>query len=295
MVTNAPVSASNAPVAQPAPRAETPAIDAAGLTDRGQHRERNEDAFLIASLDRTLTVKESSMQAPPQVTGSSVGLLLMVADGMGGHGGGDVASQVAVATVANYVVNDLPWMPPSASNLASHTSLPGLREGLSAALSSGDARVFDAGQHSSARAMGTTLTMGYVLYPRMYVAHVGDSRCYLLRGRQLSQLTTDHTVAQQLKEAGVIGKESKSEWESALWNALGGGQLGIDPQVVRAMLAPGDVVLLCSDGLTGHVPDEAIARILAEQPSARAACQALVDAANRGGGRDNITAVVARC
>ncbi|MCA9322012.1 MAG: serine/threonine-protein phosphatase, partial [Planctomycetes bacterium] len=125
---------------------------------------------------------------------------------------------------------------------------------------------------------------------------VGDSRCYLLRGDRLSQLTTDHTVAQKLVEDGTLEPEEAraSRYNSVLWNALGGGVSELQPQVIRATLRPADTLVLCSDGLTAHVPDDRIRDILAEDRSAQDASAELVRLANEGGGQDNITVVVAR-
>jgi protein phosphatase len=143
--------------------------------------------------------------------------------------------------------------------------------------------------------MGTTLTMAYTLWPRAYVVHVGDSRCYLFRNKQLEQITRDHTVAQQLVEAGRLQPDEveSSRYSSVLWNALGGGSTEVSPEVYKMRLQPGDTMLLCTDGLTKHVDDARLLDLLTEEASNEEVAEKLVDAANSAGGTDNITAVMA--
>jgi protein phosphatase len=144
--------------------------------------------------------------------------------------------------------------------------------------------------------MGTTLTMAYLLWPRLYVVHAGDSRCYLLRGNRLEQVTRDHTVAQRLVDEGALSAADaeQSRWSHVLYNCVGGGTHEIKPEVYRARVEPGDALLLCSDGLSKVVPDETIRQELARRQGAEQTCRRLVDLANEAGGPDNVTAVVAR-
>jgi serine/threonine protein phosphatase PrpC len=143
--------------------------------------------------------------------------------------------------------------------------------------------------------MGTTLTMAYLLWPRLYVVHAGDSRCYLLRQGGLRQITKDHTVAQQLVERGAMTPEQaeQSRWSHVLWNCIGGGTRELNPDVYRATLQLGDSLLLCTDGLNKCVPDEAIQEVLAREGTAEDACRRLVALAHDHGGPDNVTVVVA--
>ena len=110
--------------------------------------------------------------------------------------------------------------------------------------------------------MGTTLTLAYVLWPDLHIGHVGDSRCYRIRDSAAEQLTRDHTYAQQLVEAGILTAEqaAESRWGSALWNAIGGECEELRPDVIRETLESGDALVLCTDGLSGHVPPEEIAQ-----------------------------------
>lgn len=267
-------------------------IDAAGLTDTGRARPVNEDAFLIATLQRSLVVHDASPAARGWFAGEPAGTLLVVADGMGGQGGGDIASKVGVDTVVTYLLNCMPWktLP---SNTA-RSSLTGVRDELSSALVAGDETVKSAGAHSGAPHMGTTLTMAFVLWPNLYIAHVGDSRCYLLRSGKLERLTTDHTLAQQLAEVSSEPVEATSHLHHVLWNCLGGSDDLPRPEVTKRELRLGDVLLLCSDGLTKHVEDARITALLATNEPCAARAKNLVDLANRGGGTDNITALVAQ-
>lgn len=220
---------------------------------------------------------------------------MMVADGMGGQGGGDLASRVAVQAVTNYVCHVMPWL--TAESIAlepgrpSSDSLPGVRNALGHALDIGDTTV--RGQHHApggVEGMGTTLTLAYVIWPRLYIAHAGDSAAYLLRDGKLARLTTPHTLAQQLIERGA---ETSSRWHHVLWNALGGSSR-VQPEVWSASLTRTDQLVLCSDGLTKHVEEDTIAAVVENEPTAECACDRLVVLANEAGGTDNVTAIVAR-
>jgi protein phosphatase len=219
--------------------------------------------------------------------------ILLVADGMGGKESGQVASTIAVQSIARYLCNITPFVESSLHR----DTVKGLREGLLSAFEATDSNVRDAAQGPS-KGMGTTLTLGYLLWPRLYIAHAGDSRCYLRRknrGQEPSfeQLTVDHTVAQRLADKGIEVDEA-SEMHHVLVKALGGTSEKGEADVYRVDLRYGDVLLLCSDGLTKHVPPADIASVLDDNESAEACCRELVDRANAGGGTDNITVVVAR-
>ncbi len=144
--------------------------------------------------------------------------------------------------------------------------------------------------------MGTTLTMAVVSGRRLFVAHAGDSRCYLYSGGTLRQLTTDHTLAAEMAQSGLIspGQKAHHPWRHVVTNLLGGSELGVRAEVHLLDLHPGDVLVLCTDGLTDMVPDETIAAVLAEEADPEAACQRLIDEANLNGGEDNATVVLAR-
>jgi len=267
-------------------------LDACGLTDVGHVRHTNEDSYLIATLQRSIVVHDASPAGRGWFPGEAAGTLLVVADGMGGQGGGDVASRVAVSTVSSYLLN---WMPWSVAGQASRTgSLPGVRDQLSSAVVAGDQTVRSTGAQSGAPRMGTTLTMALVLGSMLYVTHVGDSRCYLLREGQLRRLTTDHTMAQRVEEASHEPLAPDSQLHHILWNALGATEDVPQPEIVKLTLESSDVILICSDGLTKHVTDAEIAAILSNGRPVAERCKTLVERAKAGGGTDNITVVVAR-
>jgi protein phosphatase len=271
-------------------------IDAAGLTHTGKVRKTNEDAYLVATLQRSMLVHDASPTARGWFTGQSAGTMLVVADGMGGQGGGDVASRVAVTAVVNHLLNCMPWATAREVDLppATHTpSLPGVRDQLNNALVEGDSTVKSTGARSGTPQMGTTLTMALVMWPIAYVAHVGDTRCYLYRDGELRRLTTDHTLAQRLQEVSPGTVDETSRLHHVLWNSLGASQDLPQPEIQKLTLQSGDVLLLCSDGVTKHLKDTELARLLTGSVSAEQRCAMLIERANGGGGTDNMTAVVA--
>ena len=269
-----------------------PVVRSFGLTHPGRVRPTNEDQFLIAELVRTLWVRQSSLPQPRAQHGRSRGHLFLVADGMGGHQAGEVASALTVSVVEAFVLNLLRKV------VRLHADDEGavLRE-LQDALRLADARLFaESAAHPQLAGMGTTATLALVSGWSLFTVHAGDSRCYLWRGGALTQRTRDHTVAAALLRQGVIGPEEARHHphRHTLTNVLGGGEADVQAEVGRLDLESGDVLLLCSDGLTDMVSDERLAAILGEEPDPERAAERLVAEANERGGRDNITAVVAR-
>jgi serine/threonine protein phosphatase PrpC len=277
------------------PRLETPtallAVRAFGLTDPGRVRASNEDQFLVADLAKTLHVLNTSLSQPATQQARSRGHVLLVADGMGGHNAGEVASALTVETVEGYVVELLRRF----SNLQAddeHGVIHDLRE----AVWQADARLIEESrEHRELKGMGTTLTLAFLSDQRLFVLHAGDSRCYLLRGGKLEQLTEDHTLVAEMVSHGVLRPEEarRHPHRHLVTNVLGGGEAGVRVDVQRVTLEGGDVLLLCTDGLTDMLDDDRIAAILAEQTDPERACRRLVDEANAAGGKDNITVVVA--
>jgi protein phosphatase len=269
-------------------------VETAGLTDVGHERESNEDAFLIATLQRTMVVHDASPVAHGWFQGEPAGTLLVVADGMGGQGGGAVASHTAVSSVADYLLNVMSWAKVSPVETTPRMSQTGLRQQLSSALVVGDKTVKQAGARTNTPRMGTTLTVALVLWPALYVAHVGDTRCYLLQGGRLRLLTTDHNMAQRLVDESPDPIDPPAHLQNILWNALGGTDELPQPEVHKVLLTVGVTVLLCSDGLNKHVTDEQIKAVLQAPESCAARAARLVELANAGGGSDNVTAIVAQ-
>jgi protein phosphatase len=269
-------------------------IDYSGLTHIGNSRSRNEDQFLVADLNKSMLVHQTSLRQDDhtRLFGGSQGQLLLVADGMGGHAAGEQASAIAVESLEQYVLNTMSWFYRLQENIDSD-----LMEELKAALDTCQQSIERAALINPARrGMGTTLTMAYILWPWLYVVHAGDSRCYLFRDSRLEQITTDHTVAQQLVERGAITRSEakRSRWSHVLHNCVGGGSHELNAEVHEAELKAGDTILLCTDGLTAGVREERIVEVLGKRTCAEDACRELVDRANELGGTDNVTVVVAR-
>ncbi|MEZ4438380.1 MAG: protein phosphatase 2C domain-containing protein [Polyangiaceae bacterium] len=287
-------------------------LDVCGRTDVGLERTQNQDQFFVATMQRRLEIQDTSLSSASTASASTAsattawlppsteGTLMLVADGMGGTEGGEIASAVAVRSVAEYVCNVMPWVDAKqrAKDLdeSVNSTIPGLRTGLHRALVQGDSDVRVAAATVGGGDMGTTVTLAYLLWPQLYVAHVGDSRCYILRRGRLVQLTTDHTLAEKMRQRSAMEIDESSPWHHILWNSLGGGaHASIEPEVHRHALEVGDIVLLCSDGLTKHATDEEIAQTLTAAGSSVEACERLIVRANADGGTDNTTVIVARC
>jgi protein phosphatase len=267
-------------------------VRAFGLTDKGRVRPTNEDHFLVADLSRTLRIQETSLPRATTCQGRSRGHVLLIADGMGGHAAGEVASALSVEAVEGFVLELLRRF----SNLQAsdeHGVISDLRQ----AVRQADARIVEeAALHPELAGMGTTLTMAFTSGGRLFVIHAGDSRCYLFRAGETHRLTTDHTLVAEMVGRGVISPEQarKHPQRHMVTNVLGGGSAGVRVDVQRVSLEPDDVLLLCSDGLTDMLDDARIAAVLAAAPEPEAACARLIEQANEAGGKDNITAVVAR-
>ncbi len=265
-----------------------------GATDLGRCRPSNQDQFLIADLNRAMTVNQSSLASDRETSlvGAPQGKVLLVADGMGGHMAGKRASQLAVDSTVQYILNSLQWLFPLGT-----ADDGGFCEQLKSAMRHCQAVLQqEAKLIPQRRGMGTTLTLAYVVWPRMYVVHAGDSRCYVLRGERMQQITRDHTLSQLYRESRQSNSphEATKEalWNSALWNVVS-SEDELDPEVYRFNLDDGDQIFLCTDGLYKHIDDELMASMLSRAGSPESACDGLIEEANRRGGSDNITAIVA--
>lgn len=275
----------------------TPQPDIFGLSDVGQARKHNEDSFLVARLERSMRLLQSSRPVDDgtKVKGPPQGWLLMVADGMGGHAAGEVASAITIDALARYAFTLMPWFLPRSRD-DSRILARGLREAVRQCQSD-MRRAADEG--TGHQGMGTTLTMAYVTWPNLFVVHVGDSRMYALRESQLYQITRDHTLAQQLVDNKVMSAEEAeaSAFSNVLVNALGGETDELRVELHHARLFEGDSLLLCSDGLTKHVTNDEIEkhlRAVSTGESVQMTVQSLIALANERGGTDNVTVVVAR-
>ncbi len=238
-----------------------------------------------------MRVASSTLSVDPQLFGSVQGEVLLVADGMGGHAAGDRASQLAIGHLISRLLDT-----PRTLSTDDASQVTALVDGLREILIDAHAKILaESAQVAAQRGMGTTLTMALVIGSRLHVVHVGDSRCYLIRGGVAEQLTTDHTLARQMVESGGLKPEEEagSRWSNVLWNVLGGFQDGeLMVEVRSVQLEPGDRVVLCTDGLHRYVDARHLAAIVDGSDSPAGACSRLVAMAKEAGGEDNITVVV---
>jgi len=247
------------------------ALNAFGLTDVGRKRKHNEDAYLLDA-ERGLFV---------------------VADGMGGHAAGEVASRLTVESIQEFISgteddHDNTW--PFGYN--NRYSVDGNR--LSTAIERANEKVMRAVvNRPELKGMGTTVVAALFDERRATLVHVGDSRAYLLRESELRRLTDDHLWVQEQVNAGILSEdEARSHpLKNVVTRALGGG-MHVAVDLIEIPVGGGDRFLLCSDGLTGMVSDEEITSALASTRSLEEIVRGLIDLANERGGVDNITAIV---
>jgi protein phosphatase len=209
---------------------------------------------------------------------------------MGGSQAGEIASGLSLTTIEDFLLNTLKRF----SNLQASEEQGALRA-LQDALCQADSRIFEETvKHPEWQGMGTTLTMAFAVNWRLFVAHAGDSRCYLYSGGKLQQLTQDHTVTAEMARRGMISAEqaARHPLRHVVTNILGGTKRGVQVELHSLDLHSNDVLLLCSDGLTAMVPEEHIAAVLQKENDPQRACERLITEANRLGGNDNITVIV---
>ncbi|HEV8176741.1 MAG TPA: protein phosphatase 2C domain-containing protein [Gemmatimonadales bacterium] len=267
-------------------------LDVYGLTHTGKVRKENQDHFLICALKKQMVIHGTSL---PQTDHLMVGpdrlaFLMMVADGVGGSAKGAEASRLALEAVTQYVAYCM-----RCYYAAGNENDDEFTEALQEAAVLCHAQLLRQGEgNDKYRGMATTLTLYLGVWPKGYMLQVGDSRCYLLRQGELSQITRDQTMAQDLVDLGVMtpAAASKTRLAHTLSSAIGGRNPA--PVVTRLDITWGNVALLCSDGLTNHVSDQRIRDLLRSMTSAKQVCQDLVEEALAGGGSDNITVIVAR-
>jgi protein phosphatase len=265
-------------------------IEVFGLTHPGLVRPTNQDHFLFGTLHKTLRVRTTSLSTPEllEMPGARLGSLFMVADGVGGSAGGEAASRVTIETMAAYGTHAMQCY----YHLDSVDDRDFLAELQDAARTCHETVRTRARERGFPK-MATTLTLALAVWPRLYVLQVGDSRAYRCRQGELELLTRDQTIAQALVDAGALKAADmhRSPLRNVLSSAIGSTA---EPVVTQHELRHGDVVLLCSDGLTKHVSDEQIRERFRTMTSSEQACRALVDDALGAGGTDNVTVLVSR-
>jgi protein phosphatase len=267
-------------------------IDVYGLTHTGKVRATNQDHFLVGSLRKQMEVQLTSLPdvTPLLAQRERLAFLAMVADGVGGGPKGEVASRLAVEGVTQYVSRSM-----RCYYTADPTDEVAFSRSLMEAAMLCHLDIADQGSRDpSRRGMATTLTLWISVWPRAYLLQVGDSRCYLLRRGELRQISRDQTMAQDLVDQGIMSRTDayQTRWAHVLASAIGGSEAA--PVVTRLDPIWNDVGLLCSDGLTKHVPDSRIRERLLAMTSAKQGCEALLEDALIGGGTDNITIVIGR-
>lgn len=241
--------------------AQSCTIQAAGRSHQGLVREQNEDRFVI-----------------DQSTGC-----YLIADGMGGHQAGEVASQIAADVICKFIAAQKPEGQPDTAEM--------VRE---ATVAAHQAIRKQAQENIAQQGMGSTVVLAWVGSDscQLWLGHVGDSRAYLLRGGELSRLTEDHTIYNQALRAGLLGSDPRTHPpRGVLSQALGPSDV-IAPEITRIELLPRDRLLLCSDGLTDMLAEEQISAILDDADTIETACSRLIQAALDQGGKDNVSVVL---
>jgi len=258
-------------------------VEVFGLTDVGLLREGNEDNFLVADIARGNA--EMNQELREHVLACPGGTLFLVCDGMGGALAGEVASKMATEVILKEMRR-----PPLASTHAE------LVRRMNVAIKTASSAIHGAAKANlKRRGMGTTVTAACLIDGRIYLGQVGDSRGYILRGDEIFLVTKDQSLLNQLLEAGQITTEEAKdfEYQNVILQAAG-TQEDVTPEFTFVDLRKGDVLLVCSDGLHGMVGDDVIAYTILHGDTLEEACKELIDQANRYGGHDNISAILAR-
>jgi protein phosphatase len=268
-------------------------LDLFGLTHPGKVRKENQDHFLLCTVHPQVVIHGTSLPETESLAlrGQRLATIMLVADGVGGSAAGSRASRIATEAVTQYVATALRCYH-TAGSASEHEFTDALR---TAAIAAHDVVRAEAMAELGGRQMATTLSLGIVVWPWLYVLQVGDSRCYVYQDGELRQVTRDQTVAQSLVDEGILKKEQlkTSPLNHVLASAIGASEAM--PEVSRVDVRPrGSVILVCSDGLTKHVPDAEIAARLEVMESSEQVCHELLDLALERGGTDNITLVVGR-
>jgi protein phosphatase len=254
-------------------------------------RPSNQDHFLLASLHKLMRVRSTSLPNPEllEIPGERLATLIMVADGVGGANAGEEASRAALESIAAYVTETMQCY---------YRADPSDGKAFEDALRAGAAAchtavVEKASGNPELRGMATTLTLGLAVWPSLYLLQIGDSRAYQLRDGKLARLTRDQTLAQDLVDTGVLKPSdlARSPLSHVLTSAIGAEWR---PAVSKVALNRTTTILLCTDGLTKHVPDEKIEDRLKSLRTSEEVCKTLLNDALEAGGSDNITVLCGR-
>jgi protein phosphatase len=265
-------------------------VQLAALTDRGKVRANNEDHYLALEFGRYLNCLHTNLPPADVPRFDQKGYALLVADGMGGSAAGEVASRLAITTLIELALETPDWIMGRDERLTEEVQ----RRTADRIQQASDALVREGNRRPELAGMGTTMTIAISLGRDLLVAHVGDSRAYLHRRGYLLRLTRDHTLAQEMADAGAIPMSDVSthRLRHVLTRSLGEDR-SVRTEFSRLTLQEGDRLLLCSDGLTDMVDDIEISRVLTQLPACTDACRVLTERALENGGRDNVTVLVA--
>lgn len=249
----------------------------AGITDVGCAREHNEDDFYLSEGSEAICI---------------------VADGMGGHSSGEVASALAIRAIIDYYRETIPEADKrNGTDVESgESSIDFDRERLAEALKMANRAVFEmASQNIALNGMGTTIVSAFFTSEGVYLGHVGDSRAYRYRGGKLEQLTLDHSLVNEYVQMGILAEEhiESFPYKNVITRACGLSE-HVEIDLAFQDVEPGDLFLLCTDGLSDMVRDKDIQAIIEDEPDLEALAYRLVEQANANGGDDNITIILAR-
>ena len=272
--------------------AESPQVETAGGTHTGLKRKSNEDAYTFGRIGRFMEVIDSSLPPSPLTERmEQAGWFAIVADGMGGHAAGEIASRAALAAAFEATLRRSTWV-----THVSSEEVPDALDRMRQLVEKVHAAVSDVARADpKLQGMGTTFTVARIAGCSLALGHVGDSRIYLLRKGVLRQLTKDHTSAQLLADIGEIRPEEVARHSAShiLTQAIGSGK-PIKAEVRHVWLLDGDALLLSSDGLTGVVDEAEIAAAMQRDAPPQTIVDELIGRALEGGGPDNVTVVFAR-
>lgn len=255
-------------------------VAVACMTDTGIVRSSNQDTFIIADLNNEKLIKESGAW-PLSVIGSK-GMLLAVADGMGGAQAGDIASRMTTEQLAESLI----------SGSGDQSIALRLRETIKHA----NREIWEAARsHPGYKGMGATLTAAVIEDGRAIIAQVGDSRGYLIRKGNIHQITRDQSLVQSLIDAGQLTEEQALDfpYRNVILHAMG-VERDVEPEIGAVVLKQGDYLLLCSDGLSNKVGNVEMHNLILQSETLKEACERLIKLANERGGEDNITLVLAQ-
>ena len=286
------------PLQPPRPFSSLVAIDFGAITHAGKVRTNNEDAYIIYRTGRYWEKVKTSLEAGDLPDRSDeLGYGMAIADGMGGAAGGEVASNMALRVLVSLILNAARWGLKLDNPDTRETELKDVKDRAETYFQGVDQALLEhAEAYPRLKGMGTTLTGAYSFGDDLFILHIGDTRAYLFRQGTLRRLTRDQTMAQALVDAGAISAEDVSthRLRHTLTSCLGGEKGQIQMEIKHMRLMDGDRLLLCSDGLTDMVSEPEIAEAIRATIGSGEACQTLVNLALQKGGKDNVTAVMAR-